>query len=198
MAAELEAELARLDQEQANLRAATEYAQGAGDAVAALRIVGQLGRYAYLRGHYHEVREWMDQAVADGPSAPPGYRARALYGSGRLAHLQCDYQPALRRLDAALLLYRELGDDAGTAACLQALGSVAREQGSYAQVGAAARGGRSNWPGPPATSGPRRARAATWASSRGCKATWTGRTPSARARWRCSARSATSRASPGR
>ena len=130
-AGELEAELDRLDQEQANLRAATEHARSGGDAVAALRIVGQLGRYAYLRGHYHEVREWMDQAVADGAGAPPGYRARALYGSGRLAHLQCDYQPALRRLDAALLLYRELGDDPGAAACLQALGSVAREQGDY-------------------------------------------------------------------
>jgi predicted ATPase/DNA-binding SARP family transcriptional activator len=128
---ELEAELERLDQEKANLRAATEYARSTGDAVAALRIVGQLGRYAYLRGHYHEVREWMDQAVADGRTAPPAYRARALYGSGRLAHLQCDYESAVRRLDAALLLYRTLGDDAGVAACLQALGSVAREQGRY-------------------------------------------------------------------
>ncbi len=130
-AAELEAELDRFDAERPNLRAATEYAKAAGDAVAALRIVGQLGRYAYLRGHYHEVREWMDQAVAAGPAAPPGLRARALYGSGRLAHLQCDYGPAVRRLDAALLLYRELADDAGVAACLQALGSVAREQGRY-------------------------------------------------------------------
>jgi predicted ATPase/DNA-binding SARP family transcriptional activator len=127
----LAAELGRLDQEKANLRAATEYAKSAGDAVAALVIVGQLGRYAYLRGHYHEVRAWMDQAVADGPAAPARYRARALYGSGRLAHLQCDYEPAVRRLDAALLLYRGLGDDAGIAACLQALGSVAREQGRY-------------------------------------------------------------------
>jgi predicted ATPase/DNA-binding SARP family transcriptional activator len=127
----LEAELDRLDQEKANLRAATEHARGTGDAVAALRIVGQLGRYAYLRGHYHEIREWMDQAVADGPTAPPEYRARALYGSGRLAHLQCDYEPAVRRLDSALLLYRGLGDDTGIAACLQALGSVAREQGRY-------------------------------------------------------------------
>jgi predicted ATPase/DNA-binding SARP family transcriptional activator len=131
LASELEAELDRVDQEKTNLRAATQYARGVGDAVAALRIVGQLGRYAYLRGHYHEVREWMDQAVADGPAAPPEYRARALYGSGRLAYLQCDYEPAVRRLDAALLLYRGLGDGAGIAACLQALGSVAREQGRY-------------------------------------------------------------------
>jgi predicted ATPase/DNA-binding SARP family transcriptional activator len=130
-AAGLEAALDGLDAERANLRAATDYARETGDAVAALRIVGQLGKYAYLRGHYHEVRQWMDLAVAAGPTAPPQLRARALYGSGRLAQLQCDYAPAVRRLDAALLLYRELGDAAGMASCLQALGSVAREQGRY-------------------------------------------------------------------
>ena len=130
-AADLEAALDRLDAERANLRAATDYAMETGDAVAALRIVGQLDQYAYLRGHYHEVRQWMDLAVAAGPTAPPPLRARALYGSGRLAQLQCDYEPAVRRLDAALLLYRELGDATGTASCLQALGSVAREQGRY-------------------------------------------------------------------
>ena len=75
----------------------------------------------------------MDLAVTAGPTAPPQLRARALFGSGRLAHLQCDYEPAVRRLDAALLLYRSLGDAAGIAACLQALGSVAREQGRYAR-----------------------------------------------------------------
>jgi predicted ATPase/DNA-binding SARP family transcriptional activator len=132
-AAELEAELDSLDLEQANLRTASEFARQAGDAVAALRIAGQLGRYAYLRGHYHEIRQWMDLAVAAGPDAPPGLRAKALFGSGRLAHLQCDYEPAVRRLDAAFLLYRSLEDRAGIASCLQALGSVAREQGRYAR-----------------------------------------------------------------
>ena len=132
-AAELEAELDSLDLERANLRAAGEFARETGDAIAALRIAGQLGRYAYLRGHYHEIRQWMDLAVTAGRDAPPELRAKALYGSGRLAHLQCDYEPAVRRLDAALLLYRSLGDTAGIASCLQALGSVAREQGRYAR-----------------------------------------------------------------
>ena len=133
-AAELEAELDRLDLERSNLRVASDYARQSGDAVAALRIAGPLGRYAYLRGHYHEIRQWMDLAVTAGPTAPPELRARALFGSGRLAHLQCDYEPAVRRLDAALLLYRSLGDAAGIASCLQALGSVAREQGRYARA----------------------------------------------------------------
>ncbi|MGE5134312.1 MAG: ATP-binding protein, partial [Gemmatimonadota bacterium] len=54
----LERELDRLDAETPNLRAALEYARQAGDAVAGLRIAGPLGRYAYLRGHYAEVRQW--------------------------------------------------------------------------------------------------------------------------------------------
>ena len=40
----------------------------------------------------------------------------------------------MRRLEAALRLYRELGDPRGIASSLQVLGSVAREQGRYARA----------------------------------------------------------------
>ena len=130
----LERELDALDAETGNLRAAIELARQCHDAIAALRIAGPLGKYAYLRGHYQEVRQWMDAAVILGADAPPELRAVALLGSGRLALLQCDYQPAVRRLEAALRLYRELDDPAGIAATLQVLGSVAREQGRYARA----------------------------------------------------------------
>src|SRR5207248_3390580 len=53
----LERELDRLDAEMPNLRVALEFARDCGDADAALRIAGPLGRFAYLRGHYHEIRE---------------------------------------------------------------------------------------------------------------------------------------------
>jgi predicted ATPase/DNA-binding SARP family transcriptional activator len=132
-AVELEGELDRLDLERANLRAALDFARQSGDAMAALKIVGQLGRYAHLRGHYQEIRQWMDVAVTAGATAPAGLRACALLGSGRLAYLQCDYEPAVRRLDAALLLYRSLGDPSGVASCLRALAAVSREQGRYAR-----------------------------------------------------------------
>ncbi|MGE5287809.1 MAG: BTAD domain-containing putative transcriptional regulator [Micromonosporaceae bacterium] len=130
----LERELDRLDAEIPNLRVALEFAAECGDADAALRIAGPLGRFAYLRGHYHEIREWMDTAVTAGTDAPAALRAKALLGSGRLALLQCDYRPAVRRLEAALRLYRELGDAQGVASALQVLGSVAREQGRYARA----------------------------------------------------------------
>ena len=130
----LEVELDRLDAELPNLRRAFEFAQESGDPAAPLRIAGPLDRYAYLRGRYHEVRQWMDAAVTSGPDAPAALRAKALLGGGRLALLQCDYAPAVRRLEAALRLYRELGDPRGIASSLQVLGSVAREQGRYARA----------------------------------------------------------------
>jgi predicted ATPase len=130
----LERELDHLDAETPNLRAALEFARECGDVNAALRIAGPLGRFAYLRGHYHEIREWMDTAVTAGTDAPAALRAQALLGSGRLALLQCDYLPAVRRLEAALRLYRDLGDARGVASALQVLGSVAREQGRYARA----------------------------------------------------------------
>ena len=130
----LERQLDRLDAETPNLRLALEFAHGRGDPVAALRIAGPLGRFAYLRGRYHEIREWMDAAVMAGAGAPAALRAKALLGSGRLALLQCDYLPAVRRLEAALRLYRELDDAQGAASALQVLGSVAREQGRYARA----------------------------------------------------------------
>jgi len=129
----VERTLDRLDAETPNLRAGLEFARESGDAVAALRIAGPLGRYAYLRGHYHEIRQWMDAAVTADPDAPAALRAKALLGSGRLALLQCDYAPAVRRLEAALRLYRELDDAEGIASALQVLGSVSREQGRYAR-----------------------------------------------------------------
>ena len=129
----LEELLDQLDLSRPDIRVALDFAQESGDTVAALRIAGQLGRYAYLRGHYHEVRDWMDQAVVAGEGGPAELRAKALLGSGRLALLQCDYGPAVRRLEAALRLYRERADPAGIASALQVLGSVAREQGRYAR-----------------------------------------------------------------
>ncbi len=131
----LELELDAVDAETANLRVALEFARQAGDTIAALQIAGPLGHYAYLRGHYHEVRQWMDAAVTGrGTEVPAGLRAQALLGSGRLALLQCDYVPAIRRLEAALRLYRDLDDQQGISATVQVLGSVAREQGRYARA----------------------------------------------------------------
>ncbi len=133
VAAAADGDLDQVETELPNLRAAIEYAPKSSDPVAALRIASALHRYASLRGQYHEIRQWLDTAVTSCPDAPAELRARALLGGGRLALLQCDYAPAVRRGEAALRLYRELNDSKGIAGGLQLLGSVAREQGRYAR-----------------------------------------------------------------
>jgi predicted ATPase/DNA-binding SARP family transcriptional activator len=127
-------DLDQLEMELPNLRSAFEYAPRSADPVTALRLAGSLVEYASLRGHYHEVRQWLDIAVTSCPDAPEALRAKALLGGGRLALLQCDYAPAIRRGEAALRLYRDLADARGIASSLQLLGSVAREQGRYARA----------------------------------------------------------------
>jgi predicted ATPase/DNA-binding SARP family transcriptional activator len=122
----------RLQAEAHNLRAVLQVARDGADITAALRLAGALSRFWYLRGIYREGREWLDWALAAPSDAPAQVRAKALSGSGMLAHLQCDYPAAVRRLEGALRIYRELGDRRGVAGALNALGCVAREQSRYA------------------------------------------------------------------
>jgi predicted ATPase/DNA-binding SARP family transcriptional activator len=129
------AELDRLELEGNNLRVALACAAAhAPRAVEGVRLAASLWRLCALRGHYTEGRRWLDWAATVEVDAPPALRAKALLASGSLAHLQCDYPAAVRRLEAALQRYRDLDDRAGIAATLQVLGSVARERGRYARA----------------------------------------------------------------
>ena len=122
----------RMQAEVHNLRSVLQAARDSGDITATLRLACALVRFWYLRGHYREGREWLDWALAAPSDAPAQLRAKALSGSGMLAHLQCEYPAAVRRLEGALRIYRELEDRRGVAGVLEALGCVAREQSRYA------------------------------------------------------------------
>ncbi|HET7247394.1 MAG TPA: BTAD domain-containing putative transcriptional regulator [Streptosporangiaceae bacterium] len=124
----------RLQAEAHNLRAVLQAARDRKDIAGTLRLATALLQFWYLRGHYREGRDWLDWALAAPEGAPAEVRAKALAGSGMLAHLQCEYPAAVRRLEAALALYRELGDRRGVAGILSSLGSVAREQSRYARA----------------------------------------------------------------
>src|SRR5262249_58410745 len=94
---------------------------GAGRASPATRgRASALGGFWSLRGHYGEGRDWLDWALASPAGAPAEVRAKALQCSGMLAHLQCEDPAAVRRLEAALTLYRELGDRRGPTPVLPA------------------------------------------------------------------------------
>jgi predicted ATPase/DNA-binding SARP family transcriptional activator len=143
LAERTETELAGRDQAQAaerlhaeahNLRAVLQAARDRKDIAGTLRLATALVQFWYLRGHYREGRDWLDWALAAPAGAPAEVRAKGLRCSGMLAHLQCEYPAAVRRLEGALALYRELADRGGVAGILSALGSVAREQSRYARA----------------------------------------------------------------
>jgi predicted ATPase/DNA-binding SARP family transcriptional activator len=127
-------ELALLEREINDIRAALNFAREQGDARAVFEMAGSLGLFWYLHGHYKEGRDWLDWAVVAAPGAPGPVRAKAMRVSGYLAFLQCDYVAAVRRLTAALRIYKTLKDDHGMALTLQRLGGVDREQGRYQQA----------------------------------------------------------------
>jgi len=124
----------RLQAEAHNLRAVLQAARDRKDLTGTLRLATALVQFWYLRGHYREARDWLDWALAAPDGAPAEVRAKGLQGSGMLAHLQCEYPAAVRRLEGALALYRELGNRRGVAGILSSLGSVAREQSRYARA----------------------------------------------------------------
>ncbi|MQA04308.1 MAG: tetratricopeptide repeat protein [Streptosporangiales bacterium] len=122
--------LDRLDTEVNNVRAVLAWASGRRTDIG-VRLAGALWRYCYLRGRYGEGRAWLTTALAGDHTASATALAGAQLGTGVLAFLQCEYDLAAARIEAALRLYREHGDRRGVAESLQRLGSVARERGDY-------------------------------------------------------------------
>ncbi|HTU86025.1 MAG TPA: tetratricopeptide repeat protein [Solirubrobacteraceae bacterium] len=125
--------LERLDAEHDNFRAALETSL-AGNPETAGELAAPLWQFWYRRGYYHEARRWLEDAVAVTDRMSPAMRARVLTSAASFDHLHCEYALASDRLERALPLYEQLGDDAGAATVLQRLGSVAREQARYAQA----------------------------------------------------------------
>ena len=127
------AALAALDREADDAHAALSWALDEpvdpARAELAIRLVGRLGRYWWLRGRVREGSAWLERALVHGESAPPPARAAALYWAGILLDDRGDPEAADRRLTAALAIQRDLGDDATAARTLNSLGAVAHSLG---------------------------------------------------------------------
>jgi predicted ATPase/DNA-binding SARP family transcriptional activator len=125
-----------LDGERDNLRTALTCFTHYGDAEAALEMTTALAPFWSVRGHYREGQEWLDLALHVAGPAPEQLRAKALVTAGRLAQLRCDYSVAVELLRDGLgrCTGQDAEDERVAAAALQALGSVARERGEYADA----------------------------------------------------------------
>jgi non-specific serine/threonine protein kinase len=124
--------LQRLEREHANLRAALAFSEtDAQGAQASLRLAGALHRFWQLRGDFSEGRGYLGKALArEGAHEATVARAKALTGAGGLACSHGDYTSARAPFEQALMLQRELGDQAGIALSLTGLGNVAHSQGN--------------------------------------------------------------------
>ncbi len=122
--------LAALELEHDNLHAALAWRLPR-DPEAGGRLIGLLWPFWYLRGYYQEARLWLEQGLTAAEAMSPAVRVEVLTGAGVLAFLQCEYDVAAERLDAALALRNDLDDRRGIALVTQRLGSIAREQGRY-------------------------------------------------------------------
>ena len=132
--ADLRLWLDRLNRDRNNIRAALSWSRHH-DPGLGVRLAGALGRYWRLSGQYAEGRQWLAASVAaTDDTTGPAARAKALTALGTLEFLQCEYDQAVARLSQARQLYAQIGDDRGTAAALQSLASIAREQGRYAEA----------------------------------------------------------------
>ena len=122
--------LDRLETEHDNLRAALSWSlTSQGDTEMGLQLSGALSHFWYVREHHSEARMWLQRALEQ-PSEATAARAKVLVGAGRLAWFQGELRRGNLLLEESLALYRDLGDDAGTAFTLLVLGRIAVSQGA--------------------------------------------------------------------
>jgi predicted ATPase/DNA-binding CsgD family transcriptional regulator len=120
--------LRRLAIEHANMRATLDQLDQSGDMAGVLRMAGALWRLWYYRGELQEGRARLDAVLVQAGDEDSAPRAQALLGSGVLAWQAADYTRSAARLEAALALFRALGDRTGIAWTLNYLGCLVSDQ----------------------------------------------------------------------
>jgi len=119
--------LNRLEDELDNFRAALDWSTPR-DSELALRLIGALRRAWVARGYLIETRTRLEAALEQGTDVAAPIRAKALYGLGRVALNQSDYDYAISRLEESAALFRELGDTEGIVYSLADLAWIATDQ----------------------------------------------------------------------
>lgn len=122
--------LRRIDEEQANIRQAIEWSLGERPDDA-LRLVGDMAAYWWMRRHLREGLEWLDRAL-EVPTADDALRAPALVARARLTRRRGDYESARRDAEECAAICRRLGLDHHLIRAATLLGIVASHRGDPA------------------------------------------------------------------
>ena len=126
--------LMRCDLEIDNFRSALDHLFKNRDLDWGLRLGMALFRYWDMREHLIEGRSRLEQILRLTGSGYVRERAKVCIFLGALSTAQGDFPAAEHFLEQSLILYRELGDDWGIAASLNALGISARDRGHYTEA----------------------------------------------------------------
>jgi predicted ATPase/DNA-binding CsgD family transcriptional regulator len=128
------AALAQLTLESTNLQMALAWSHAAQPTgQVALRLASALFDYWLTTGRWHEGRTWLNGVLVETTAAErTELRARTLSRAGVLAYLQGDYQVALRQLEEATDIARELPAPKVLTASLLGLGWLALERQDHA------------------------------------------------------------------
>jgi predicted ATPase/class 3 adenylate cyclase len=121
----------RVEHEVDNLRAALAWVFAA-HVVSGPRLAGALGGFWFIRGYWHEGRQWLEQALV-WEGLDPERRADLAEKAGLLAHVQRDYSRAETLYAEALRHWQTVDNRAGQAYALKQLGEVAAETGDLEQ-----------------------------------------------------------------
>jgi predicted ATPase/class 3 adenylate cyclase len=100
----------------------------------ALRIVGSIAFFVWLRGGFAEARTWVDEALAVGADASLKWRGRALICGAVAAEQQRDAEAASRYADEAFAAATAAADGFGITAALRERGRAAAVAGDLDAV----------------------------------------------------------------
>ncbi len=127
--------LDELEREHDNIRAALGWTVASTSGELGMRLAASLRPYWEVRGHLHEGRRWLQEAIAANEDAPHALRAKAVGVSGTLAFHSGDLTAAETFFSETLALFRELDDRDGIARGLSDLGTVAAATGDLERAG---------------------------------------------------------------
>ena len=120
----------RMAAEYDNIRSAVGFGLDEAPEIA-LRIIGGVAFFVWLRGGFAEVRTWVDEVLAVGADVSPKLRGRALISGALVASLQGDAKAATRYADEAFAQATAAGDGFGITSALRERAKAAHEAGDF-------------------------------------------------------------------
>jgi predicted ATPase len=111
-----------LDTEHDNLRGALRWATDNNKADFAFRLVGALGWFWFMRGHWKESWRWFHKANDLKSISKPIIRAKAICRAGGLQIIRGNMIGTVELIEQAMDIYRESGDEEGLAWSLNLMG----------------------------------------------------------------------------